>query len=78
MGVKKIFIGHLRKNCIGCGSCVLLAPKTWKMNESDGKSDLISGKLERNGVVTALLNESDLEANKEAANACPVRVIRFE
>ena len=76
MGVKKITISHQRNKCIGCASCVLLAPKNWKMNESDGKSDLVDGVVQKNGLVTAMIDEGDVEANSAAADACPVGIIR--
>ncbi len=78
MGVKKISISHQRAKCIGCGACVFLAPKNWTMNVDDGRSDLVGGVLQKNGMVTATIDEGDAEANKEARDACPVRVIRFQ
>lgn len=78
MGVKKIRVSHQRNKCIGCGSCVLLASKNWKMNDNDGRSDLIEGVLQKNGVVTSVIDEGEYEANKDAADACPVGIIRFE
>ncbi|OGZ04796.1 MAG: hypothetical protein A2845_05520 [Candidatus Lloydbacteria bacterium RIFCSPHIGHO2_01_FULL_49_22] len=78
MGVKKITIHHQREKCIGCGSCVLLAPKNWKMNDNDGKSDLEGGVLHKNGVVSVAIDEGDCAANKEASDTCPVNIIRFE
>ncbi len=77
MGVKKISISHQRAKCIGCGACVFLAPNNWTMNVHDGRSDLVGGALQKNGMVTATIDEGDEEANKEARDACPVRVIRF-
>jgi len=32
---------HQRSECIGCGMCASIAPQTWKINEEDGKADLI-------------------------------------
>lgn len=77
MGVKKIIISHKRDDCIGCGSCVSLCPKYWKMNHDDGKTDLIGGELKSNGIVTASVDEADYKENKEAADACPVHIIRL-
>lgn len=78
MGVKKINIHHQRSKCIGCGSCVLLAPKNWRMNDNDGKSDLVGGVPHKNGIVSAVIDEGDYAANKEASDACPVNIIRLE
>lgn len=77
MGVKKIIISHKRENCIGCGSCVSICPKNWKMNEEDGKSDLVGGEVKKNGIVTAQIDPADEECNKKAAEACPVNIIRL-
>lgn len=78
MGIKKIKISHQRKGCIGCGSCAQIAPQCWRMNDEDGQSDLIGGKTNPNGVVTAEIDESDYEENKKAADACPVHIIRLD
>lgn len=76
MGVQKVTVSHQRNKCIGCGSCVLLAPKNWKMNDTDGRSDLIDGVLQKNGMVTVQISEGDHETNMRAADACPVGIIR--
>lgn len=68
-------ITHNREICIGCGSCVAVCPKYWKM-EDDGKSmlsgakDLSSEKYE--------LEVSKAECNQEAADICPVQCIGIE
>ena len=49
-------------NCIGCGSCVAIAPNTFKMND-DGKSE-----------VTDQKGNSDEEI-LQGAKSCPVSVI---
>lgn len=76
MGVKKITICHLRRGCIGCGSCALLASKQWTMNSEDGKSDLKGAQWKGKEFMVAQIDEDDLEENKKAADACPVNVIR--
>ncbi len=77
MGMKKNIVSHQRNKCIGCGSCSLLASMNWKMNDEDGKSDLIGGEVKKNGTVVSVINEEDLEANREASEACPVQCIRI-
>ncbi len=77
MGIRKIIISHKRGDCIGCGSCASICPKNWKMNDEDGKSDLIGGELKKNGIVTVEITEADAEANREAADACPVHIIKL-
>ncbi|MCF7816010.1 MAG: ferredoxin [Candidatus Pacebacteria bacterium] len=75
--MKRIIISHKRNDCIGCGSCALLAPKNWKMNDDDGKSDLVGGDLKKNGIVVAAIDEADLKDNTYAAEACPVNIIKL-
>jgi ferredoxin len=47
------------------------------MNEEDGKSDLVGGELKGNGIVVAKIDEDDYEDNKNAAEACPVNIIKL-
>ena len=74
MSSKGLKVIHFRKNCIGCNSCVTIAPQTWVMDQREGKSRLIGSKLKGKAHVADLL-ECDLEANKKAAAACPVNII---
>lgn len=75
--MKKIKVIHQRGNCIGCNSCVEIAPQTWRMDETDGKSVLIGAKV-KGDVFVGDVFECDKEANKLAADACPVRIIKVE
>ena len=47
--------------CIGCGACASICPTSFKMNEDDGKSDVIS--------------QEDAECAQNAAQGCPVQAI---
>lgn len=78
MGTKKITVCHKRNDCIGCGSCVLIAPKRWQMNVEDGKSDLIDGKWHGDEFVVAKIDEDEYTKNKQAADACPMNIIRLD
>lgn len=51
-----------KEKCIGCGSCVAIAPKTFKMDE-DNKTEIINPAGD------------DAEKIKEAVEACPVDAI---
>lgn len=46
------------------------------MNDEDGKADLIGG-VEKGGNVVGSVDEADLEANKKAAEACPMNIIKL-
>jgi len=77
---KKTKIIHNRQECIGCGSCAVLCPKFWKMNDKDMKSDLIGGKINNSGeceLEIENISKEDLNCNKSAADACPVNVIKI-
>jgi len=54
-----------KDKCIGCGTCVISAPKSFKL-EADGKS-------------AALNPAGDEEAKvREALESCPVQAINWE
>ncbi|MFH0988014.1 MAG: ferredoxin [Parcubacteria group bacterium] len=52
--------------CIGCGTCVALAPDVFKLG-ADGKAEVFDGDL----------TGKEAQAN-QAAEACPVRAISVE
>ncbi len=70
-------ITHYKYKCIGCAYCVEIAPERWKMNEQDGKSDLIDAK-EKNMVQTVVVDDFEYHQNKQAAEVCPVGCIKVE
>ena len=75
--MKKVKVVHNRKKCIGCNSCIEIAPQCWMMDPKDGKSRLIGSK-EKNALFVGETFECDKEANKLAAEACPVKIIKVE
>ncbi|MBE9467380.1 MAG: ferredoxin [Bacteroidetes bacterium] len=66
-----------RQKCIGCGSCVEVAPDRWQMNKLDGKSILIDAKGKK-GFYTIELTNDEYEQNKEVESSCPMHIIRVE
>ncbi len=78
MGVKKFKISHQRNKCIGCGSCAMYAPNTWTLNDEDGKADLKNAKQKGDEFMVAEVDIEFLEDNKNAANACPVNIIKID
>ncbi len=68
---------HFRDKCIGCNSCVELAPKYWEMSDDDGKSNLKKAEFKRSCYVLKI-DDIDLEQNKKAARDCPVNIIKIE
>lgn len=73
----KFLIEHDRPNCIGCGACIAVAPEFWEMND-DGKSDVKGGKNRKDGWQEREISEKELDANKQAAETCPVNVIHIK
>lgn len=66
-----------RKDCIGCGTCVVLCPKFWEMGD-DSKAVLKGAPKKENGDWELEIDEKDLVCNKDAADACPVKIIKIE
>lgn len=67
---------HFRQECIGCNSCVEYAKNYWKMNDEDGKSDLL-GAEEKNGVFIKNIEDFEIEDNEMAALGCPMKIIHI-
>ncbi|MAG16032.1 ferredoxin [Candidatus Woesearchaeota archaeon] len=74
---KKFLLEHDRAECIGCGACAAVCPLFWEMND-DGKSDIKGGKNRDDGWQELEIDEKDFEANKQAAESCPVNVIHLK
>ena len=74
MGTFKII--YDREGCIGAGVCAAIADKVWKMND-DGKADLIGGQKNADGKWELVVDDKDIEANKQAAEGCPAIVIHL-
>ena len=70
-------ISHHRIKCIGCNYCVEVAPYRWIMDDIDGKSTLLESK-EKKGMYISITSDDEYEDNIEAAELCPVNIIRVE
>jgi ferredoxin len=67
-----------REGCIGALACTGVAEKHWPLAE-DGKVDLQGATYNKATKMWELIiDESELEANKLAADVCPVDVIVIE
>lgn len=65
--------------CIGCGACAAVCPDFWEMNEKDGKAVPIKCQFEEGKDTYEFeVEEKDMSCNKEAAEVCPVQVIKIE
>ncbi|MBN2663271.1 MAG: ferredoxin [Bacteroidales bacterium] len=72
-----IRITHYREKCIGCYYCVDIAPTRWEIDEVDGKSLLIEASNKK-GIYIAKVPDFEYDENIQAANACPVGIIKVE
>ena len=68
-------IVHYRDACIGCNACVEVAPDSWEMSDEDGKANLKRSACKKNTQV-ADISDVEVEKNVEAAELCPVNIIR--
>jgi len=66
-----------RAGCIGAGSCVSAFSERWKMNDNDGKVDLIGGEKKEDKTIELEIDEHELDRMLEAAQSCPVNAIRI-
>ena len=67
---------HDREHCIGCHSCVNLAPHTWCIDPADGQARLINGQKKGRYEVAEIFPE-DVADNQKAAQACPMNIIKI-
>jgi ferredoxin len=72
-----IRITHHRIKCIGCGYCEDRAPYRWQIDNVDGKAKLY-GSVEKKGIYTCRASDDELQINLEAAQICPVKIIRVD
>jgi ferredoxin len=71
--MKKITQNH--KDCIGCGTCIVLCPKYFDWDE-ENKAKLVGGK--KNEKDEYELEVEELGTAQDAADACPVQVISIK
>ncbi len=61
-----------RDKCIGCGTCSVICPSFWEM-EDDGRAGLKEG-IENKGIIEREVEEES--CNVEAAQSCPMQCIQ--
>ena len=80
----RIKITYDRSGCIGAAACAAVAPEFWKIVD-DGLADLAGATQVDEDMWELELDEQDfkekfkeiLQINKEAAESCPVQVIKI-
>ena len=70
-------VSHQREKCIGCGYCEEIAPYRWKMNQKDGKSDLLESKSKK-GFYSLVVGDDEFSELMRSASVCPVRIIKVQ
>ena len=73
--MKKVIQKH--DECIGCGSCAVVCPKSWEMHDGDMKAHPKQGKKNPQGDYEFEIEEKDVECNQEAVEVCPVQIIKI-
>lgn len=66
---------HQRKKCIGCGACAAICPKFFEINKKDGLAVLKNSKKVGENFE---LKVDKLECLKDAAEMCPLKIIKIE
>ncbi len=72
---KKYLVEYDREGCIGAAACVAVQPDQWNIVD-DGKADLKDSKKDGKNFIKEI-DEAELDKYKEAAESCPVNVIRI-
>lgn len=67
---------HEKQKCIGCGTCVALCPVYWETGD-DGLARL-KGANENTTTGNDELEIENVGCNQEAANSCPVQIIKID
>tara|TARA_Y100000310_G_scaffold329855_1_gene400453 strand:- start:1246 stop:1482 length:237 start_codon:yes stop_codon:yes gene_type:complete len=70
-------ITHVKKECICCGACAAIVPEFWQMDD-DGLAHLKGSKEVDGNWELVVDTESDRASNQEAADVCPVQIIKLE
>ncbi len=67
---------HERPKCIGCGSCVAVCPDFFELDKKDGLANLKKSKRLADG--SEELGVDKIGCIKEAAEVCPVQIIKIK
>jgi ferredoxin len=73
-----IVITLQRAKCIGCNYCVEMAPLQFQMSKKDGKTVLLHSEEKKGFHTYKSSDETIYEDNKNAALACPVKIINIK
>lgn len=74
---KKYKVIFDKNKCIGALACYAVAQKYWELSD-DGKVNLIGATKRDDGKFELIVEEGEIEANRDAADSCPVYAIEIE
>ncbi len=73
----KFKILHFKNDCISCGACAAICPDFWEMDD-EGMAHLKESKQNKDCWEREIDTEENRAKNQEAADACPVQIIKLE
>ncbi len=68
---------HYYDECISCGACAAISPEYWEMDD-EGMARLKESVKVGDHWERIILTEESRARNQEAAEACPVDIIKIE
>jgi len=69
-------IQYTPSKCIGCMSCAVYDPAHFKMNDDDGKAELLGAEVSED--LQILETNDDLSVAKSAEESCPTEAFTVE
>ncbi len=66
---------HHKQDCISCGACAAIAPEFWLMDEQ-GLAHLKEAVPVNSHWERSIMTEEERASNQEAAECCPVNIIK--
>jgi ferredoxin len=73
----KFKVLHFKEECISCGACAAICPEFWEMDK-EGMANLKEGHKVEDRWERIIETEDARSQNQEAADACPVQIIKLE
>ena len=68
---------HYKDECISCGACAAICPEFWEMDD-EGMAHLKESVKVDSHWERIITTEDSKARNQEAAEACPVTIIKIE
>jgi ferredoxin len=68
---------HNKNDCISCGACAAICPDYWELDD-EGMARLKGSKQVDGKWILEIKTEEAKSINQEAADVCPVGIIKLE